>query len=135
LLFIVGIIVFSSNFLGAFSSSLAVIFLILTYISTLGGLIIFYVLTSQYKIGLSILSFLLNLILWITEQIILEKHFHNSYLYQEENVRIVFVLALGAFLWGFNKIVLDVIFLLFRPKLHESLLDKFLKKKQVRVKV
>ncbi len=128
LFFIVGILSLSSNLLFSLSSTLGVILLLLTYASIIGGLLFFYLLTTRYKTWLTILNLLLNLILWVTEQVAFEEHFHNSYLYQDENVGAVFVLAFGAFLWTFNKIVLDTIFLLFRPKLKEPRFDKFFRK-------
>ena len=133
MLVIVGLISLSSNLLTSLSSSLAAFLLLLTYLSIIGGLICFYLLTTQYNTGLTILSFLLNFVFWTTELVGLEDHFHNSYLYQEENASAIFILALGTFLWTFNKIVLDLIFLLFRPKLQETRLDKFVKKRNTTI--
>ena len=131
LLFIVGIFVISSNLLGSVSTTLGAVFLLLTYGSIIGGLIFFYLLTTQYKIGLTVLSFLLNLIVWITEQVVIENHFHNSFLYQNENTGAIFVLVLGVFLWTVNKIVFDAIFLLFKPKMQKTRLEKYLGKRKL----
>ena len=128
LLFVVGILAMSSNLLVSLSTALGAVFLLLTYGSIIGGLIFFYLLTTQYEIGLTVLSFLLNLIFWIIEQVVIEEHFHNSFLYQDENAGAVFVLLLGTFLWTVNKIALDIIFLLFRPKKQETRFEKYFRK-------
>ena len=129
LLFIVVILALTSNLLVSLSTALGAVFLLLTYASIIGGLLFFYLLTTQYEIGLTVLSFLLNIIFWIIEQVVIEEYFHNSFLYQDENAGAVFVLVLGTFLWTVNKIVLDVIFLLlFRPKLQETRFEKYFRK-------
>ena len=128
LVVIIGVVVFTSDLLTSLSSSFAGALLLLIYLLTIAGLICFYILTTQYKAWLTILNFLLNFVLWITEQIMLEGRFYNSYFYQDENAAAIFVLIFGAFLWTLNKIAFDNIFKLFTPKLQEkTLFERLLK--------
>ena len=105
---------------------------IFSYILIIGGLIIFYKLTSILKEkGWTFLSFGLNFIFWITEQILIELEFGKTIFYQDEKISAIFVLVLGAFLFAFNKSILDEIMILFGAKTKEEILIvKILKRKK-----
>ncbi len=83
--------------------------LLFAYIFILTGLIVFYRLTSILTIGWTVLSFIINFILWTAEQVLIEKKLHDTILYQEDGIAQVFVLTLGALLFAFNKILIDLI--------------------------
>lgn len=68
--------------------------------------ITFYYLTTNYKFGWTALSFILNFILWTLEQVVIEKNFHDSFIYQGENWKIG-AYVLGGLLWVTNKILID----------------------------
>ena len=84
-------------------------FLTVTYITILVFQIIFYYLTTNYKFGWTVLSFILNFILWTFEQVTIEKNFHDSFIYKGDNYKIG-VLILGGLLWVTNKILIDKLF-------------------------
>jgi hypothetical protein len=86
-------------------------FLTVFYILILIGLISFYWLTSYTNIWLTILSFILNFIIWVTEQVNFEKLFHDTFFYEENKFRYG-VIVLGGILWTFNKLIIDRIFVL-----------------------
>lgn len=84
-------------------------FLTVIYITILFLQIIFYYLATNFNIGWTVLSFILNFILWTFEQVIIEKSFHDSFIYQSENWKIG-AYILGALLWVINKILIDELF-------------------------
>jgi len=84
-------------------------FLTVTYITILVFQIIFYYLTTNYKFGWTVLTFILNFILWTFEQVTIEKNFHDSFIYKGDNYKIG-VLILGGLLWVTNKILIDKLF-------------------------
>ena len=96
------------------------------YILIGAALFYFYRLTTIFYSGLTILNFFLNFILWTTEQIITEDKFHSSIVYQDEEIGRIFVLVYGALLLSINKIVLDEIFKLFKPKQRKMRLENLI---------
>lgn len=84
-------------------------FLTVCYVLILIGLVAFYVLTTYNRIGWSTLSFILNFVLWVAEQVNLEKSFHDTFFYQSESFRYG-VLILGGLLWAINKMIIDNVF-------------------------
>lgn len=71
--------------------------------------ITFYYLTTTFKFGWTVLSFVLNFILWTIEQVVIEKNFHDSFIYQGEKWKIG-AYVLGGLLWVTNKILIDQLF-------------------------
>ena len=61
-------------------------------------------------LGWTVLSFFLNFILWTGEQVLFEKKFHDTVLYQEEGITQIFVLTFGSLLFAINKGLLDELF-------------------------
>jgi hypothetical protein len=84
-------------------------FLTVIYITIFIFQITFYYLTTNYKFGWTALSFIMNFILWTFEQVVLEKNFHDSFIYKGDNFKIG-VLILGGLLWVTNKILIDKLF-------------------------
>lgn len=84
-------------------------FLTVVYIAIFFLQIAFYYLTTNFNFGWTVLSFILNFILWTFEQVIIEKSFHDSFIYQGELMEIG-VYILGAILWVTNKILIDQYF-------------------------
>ena len=81
-------------------------FLTVIYVTIFVLQITFYYLTTNFKFGWRVLSFVLNFILWTFEQVIIEKNFHDSFIYQGENWKIG-AYVLGGLLWVTNKILID----------------------------
>jgi hypothetical protein len=71
--------------------------------------ITFYYLTTNFKFGWTVLSFVLNFVLWTIEQVVIEKNFHDSFIYQGEKWKIG-AYVLGGLLWVTNKILIDQLF-------------------------
>jgi hypothetical protein len=84
-------------------------FLTVIYITIFIFQITFYYLTTNYKFGWTALNFIMNFILWTFEQVVLEKNFHDSFIYKGDNFKIG-VLILGGLLWVTNKILIDKLF-------------------------
>ena len=84
-------------------------FLTVMYITVFTLQITFYYLTTNFKFGWTVLSFILNFILWTFEQVIIEKTFHDSIIYNGENWELG-VYILGGLLWVTNKILIDKLF-------------------------
>lgn len=84
-------------------------FMTVIYITIFVLQITFYYLTTNFNFGWTVLSFILNFILWILEQVIIEKNLHDSFIYQGENWKIG-AYILGGLLWVTNKILLDYLF-------------------------
>lgn len=84
-------------------------FMTVIYVTILLSQITFYYLTTNFKLGWTVLSFVLNFILWTFEQVIIEKIFHDSFIYQRENWKIG-AYILGGLLWVTNKILIDHLF-------------------------
>lgn len=84
-------------------------FLTVIYVTIVLLQITFYYLTTNFKLGWTTLSFTMNFILWTFEQVIIEKTFHDSIIYQGEDQK-VGVLILGGLLWVTNKILIDRLF-------------------------
>ena len=84
-------------------------FLTVMYITVFTLQITFYYLTTNFKFGWTVLSFILNFILWTFEQVIIEKTFHDSIIYNGENGKLG-VYILGGLLWVTNKILIDKLF-------------------------
>ena len=76
------------------------------YITIFTFQIAFYYLTTNFRLSWTILSFVLNFVLWTTEQVIIERTFHDSFIYQGGDWKLG-VYILGGFLWVTNKIILD----------------------------
>ena len=64
----------------------------------------FYGLTTNFKLGRTTMSFVLNFILWTFEQVGSEMIFRDTWFYQESGLQVIFY---GATLWATNKLVLD----------------------------
>ncbi|MEJ5146917.1 hypothetical protein [Sphingobacterium sp. MYb388] len=84
-------------------------FLTVMYITVITLQITFYYLTTNFKFGWTVLSFILNFILWTFEQVIIEKTFRDSIIYNGENGKLG-VYILGGLLWVTNKILIDKLF-------------------------
>lgn len=102
--------------------------LFFVYIFILTGLISFYKLTSILPVRWSIFSFVLNFIFWTAEQVVFEKIFHNTVLYQEDGIAQVFILTFGAILFATNKGIIDEVIQLFGVKAREEMrIEKIIK--------
>ena len=77
--------------------------------------ILYYFLTTYLNISMTVISFIANFILWVAEQVNLEKIFSESFFYKELGFAVV---LLGGVLWGINKIILDYIFFRMKVKFH-----------------
>ena len=84
-------------------------FLTVIYITIFIFQISFYYLTTNYKFGWTALSFIVNFILWTFEQVVIEKTFHDSFIYKGDNFKIG-ALILGGLFWVTNKILIDKLF-------------------------
>jgi hypothetical protein len=84
-------------------------FLTVIYVTIFILQITFYYLTTNFKFGWTVLSFVLNFILWTIEQVVIEKNFHDSFIYQGEKWKIG-AYVLGGLLWVTNKILIDQLF-------------------------
>lgn len=93
----------------AFLTDIGWHFLTVIYLTIFILQITFYYLTTNFKFGLTVLSFVLNFILWTIEQVVIEKNFHDSFIYQSENWKIA-TYVLSGFLWVTNKILIDQLF-------------------------
>ena len=81
-------------------------FMTVIYVTIFVLQITFYYLTTNYKFGWTALSFIVNFILWTLEQVVIEKTFQDSFIYQGENWKIG-AYVLGGLLWVTNKILID----------------------------
>lgn len=88
-------------------------FMTVTYVTIFVLQVTFYYLTTNYKFGWTALSFIANFILWIFEQVVIEKTFHDSFIYQGENWKIG-AIVLGGLLWVTNKILIDQLLSLYK---------------------
>lgn len=86
-------------------------FLTIIYITIIIFLITFYYLTTNFKFGWTVLSFIFNFIIWTFEQVLIEHNFHDSFIYKGNNFKIG-ALILGGLLWVTNKIFIDKLFTL-----------------------
>lgn len=86
-------------------------FLSVIYVTIFILQITFYYLTTNFKLGWTVLSFITNFILWTFEQVIIEKNFQDTFIYKGDNFKIG-ALILGGFLWVTNKILIDKFFYL-----------------------
>lgn len=87
------------------------------YFSLIGvAQITFYYLTTYTNIWFTVLSFILNFILWVAEQVNLESFFHDTFFYQDKNFRYA-VIILGGLLWAGNKLIIDRLFVIFKVSL------------------
>lgn len=84
-------------------------FLTVIYITIFILQIAFYYLTTNFNFGWTVLSFVLNFVLWTFEQVIIEKNLHDSFIYKGDNYKIG-PLILGGLLWVTNKILIDKLF-------------------------
>ena len=84
-------------------------FLTVIYVTIFVLQITFYYLTTNYKFGWTALSFILNFILWTIELVVIEKTFHDTFIYQGENWKIG-TYILGGLLWVTNKLLIDKLF-------------------------
>ncbi len=105
---------------------------IFSYLLIIGGLIVFYKLTSILKEkGWIFLSVSLNFIFWTTQLILIELEFLKTIFYQNEKISAVFILVLSGLLFAINKIILDEIMMLLGAKTKEEMLiAKLLKRKK-----
>lgn len=99
-------------------------FMTVIYVTIFVLQITFYYLTTNYKFSWTALSFIMNFILWTFEQVIIEKTFHDSFIYQGENWKVGAYL-LGGLLWVTNKLLIDQLFDL----------NKYIKRQTSRIKV
>ena len=81
-------------------------FMTVIYVTIFVLQITFYYLTTNYKFGWTALSFIVNFILWTLEQVVIEKTFQDSFIYQGENWKIGAYVLVGL-LWVTNKILID----------------------------
>ncbi len=103
-------------------------FLTVLYILIVLGQIIFYFLTTYTNNWLTILSFILNFVLWVAEQVNLESFFQDTFFYQDKNMRYA-VIILGGLLWAINKLFIDRLFIVFKANLSlTNRVDKILKR-------
>jgi hypothetical protein len=103
-------------------------FLTVLYILIVLGQIIFYFLTTYTNNWLTILSFILNFVLWVAEQVNLESFFQDTFFYQDKNMRYA-VIILGGLLWAINKLFIDRLFIVFKVNLSlTNRVDKILKR-------
>lgn len=104
--------------------------LTLFYILVVFGQILFYFLTSYCTFLYTIINFILNFIVWVAQQVHLEKTFHDSCLYENEKYSFV-IFILSGFLWAFNKIMIDKILKFMKVDLLDTnIIDQvFVKKK------
>ena len=84
-------------------------FLTVIYITIFFMQITFYYLTTNFKFGWTVLSFIFNFLIWTFEQVIIEKTFSDSFIYEGENWN-VGAIILGGLLWVTNKILIDKLF-------------------------
>ena len=80
-------------------------FLTIVYVTIIVFQILFYHLTTCYNPRWTTFTFLANFVLWVFEQVQIEKKFHDSFIYQRDDK--IYVLVLGALLWVTNKVVID----------------------------
>lgn len=81
-------------------------FMTVVYVTIFISQITFYFLTTNYKFGWTALSFIINFILWTFELVVIEKTFHDSFIYHVQNWKISSYI-LGGLLWVTNKILID----------------------------
>ena len=91
-------------------------FLTVFYLLIVFGQIAFYYFTTYTNIWWTIVSFILNFILWVAEQVNLESYFHDTFFYQDKNLRYA-VIILGGLLWAINKLIIDRLFIVFKINL------------------
>jgi hypothetical protein len=91
--------------------------LYVVYIAIFIFQMVFYYLTTNFKLAWTVLSFILNFVFWTFEQVILEKNFHESFIYSGDHSQLG-VFTLGGFLWVTNKIVIDKVFT-FNKSIHK----------------
>jgi hypothetical protein len=84
-------------------------FLTIIYITIFILQIAFYYFTTNFSLGWTVLSFLLNLIFWTFELVLIEKYFQESFIYKGDNLK-TGALILGGLLWVTNKILIDRLF-------------------------
>lgn len=98
----------------------------IAYLTLFALQVTFYYLTTNFKIGWTISSFIINFILWTIELVVLEKSFHNTWIYQDSKIASI---VLGGILWATNKILLDKLFLLNKSMtIKTSKLEQLIKK-------
>lgn len=106
--------------------------LTITYVLIIIGLVQFYKLTTVTKGWWTVLSFVLNFILWTAEQVNFEQAFHNTALYQDDIVSPIFIVSFAAILFAINKAVIDGVFMVFGiPTEKEMRIVKLLKNKRL----
>lgn len=93
----------------------------------LGGLLTHYHLTNLFRFRLTVLSFILNFILWTAEQVNIESTYYRTPLYQSTDYRYLVVL-LGVLLWVTNKVIIDFIFILFKAQPKEMHVEQLIRK-------
>jgi hypothetical protein len=102
--------------------------LTVSYVSILILQTLYYILFSYTNIWFSALGFTANFILWVAEQVNIEKIFHDSFFYQNDNWRYG-VVILGGLLWSVNKLIVDRIYELLKVKMQSlNRLDQLLRK-------
>ena len=105
-------------------------FLTAFYLLILSGLIVFYIMTTYTNLWLTILSFIFNLLLWVAEQVHLERLFGETFFYKESQWEFA-VIVLGGILWASNKLIIDRFFMLLKFNLSPfNRSDKFRRKKK-----
>lgn len=99
-------------------------FLTVLYVTILLLQVSFYYLTSRLNLGLSVLSFVLNFILWVAENVNIDSIFADTYFYKECRYAVI---MLGSILWATNKIFIDVVFSMSKKiVLKNSKIDKLM---------
>jgi len=91
-------------------------FLTVFYYSIILLQILYYYLTTYSKAVLTILSFVVNFILWVAEQVNLERSFQDTAFYNDIKYRVAVVL-LGGLLWSINKLLIDRALIFMKAKL------------------
>ena len=78
------------------------------YLLIVLSLIFHYYKTSYHKPNQIVISFIINFVVWVTEQVNIESMFQASWLYNDNKVG---AFMLGGLLWAINKFVIDFIYL------------------------
>jgi hypothetical protein len=100
---------------------------------TLLALILFHWITNIFSPALSVISFVINFLIWVAEQVCFEKYFNQTFLYRDEETKFIFVFLFASFLFSLNKILIDFIFIKLGLKptknmMFENLIQKLKKK-------
>lgn len=105
-----GLVVFMISYLAMLVPGIGYGVLLVIYTVTLLAQGAFYGLTAAHGRAWSTMSFVVNLVLWVTELVQLEHLLEGSsahrFLYHDDD-SYALIYVLGGFLWATNKLVLD----------------------------